>query len=98
MARADSPRNNRTTWRSADGAGGKLAQGLSFVSPAANIVPPTKETSGSEKPGTTRRNPVALEISVTVSGSRPSGAGGSQDLFSEETKTVLVFEDGAVIG
>jgi TonB family protein len=75
-----------------------LAQGLSFVSPAANIVPPAKETSGSEKTGSTRRNPVALEISVTVSGSRPSGAGGSQDLFSEETKTVLVFEDGAVIG
>jgi protein TonB len=45
-----------------------------------------------------RPNPVALEAAVNVTGARPSGAGGSRDLFTEETKTVLVFKDGAVIG
>jgi TonB family protein len=46
----------------------------------------------------TRPNPVALEAVVNVTGARSSGSSGSRDLFTEETKTVLVFKDGAVIG
>jgi outer membrane biosynthesis protein TonB len=46
----------------------------------------------------TGRNPVALEVNVNVSGARAGGSSDSRDLFSEETKTVLVFKDGAVIG
>ena len=41
---------------------------------------------------------MALEVNVNVSGARAGGSSDSRDLFSEETKTVLVFKDGAVIG
>lgn len=40
---------------------------------------------------------MVLEEFVTVTGARASGDGGSRDLFSEETSTVLVFKDGAMI-
>ncbi len=40
---------------------------------------------------------MALEALVTVTGAQPSGLSGSRDLFYEETATVLVFRDGAVI-
>ena len=43
-----------------------------------------------------QRNAVALEVAVTVSGTRPTD-GESRGLFTEETCTVLVFEEGAVI-
>ena len=46
--------------------------------------------------GTTRPNPVALETPVTVTGAQPSSE-GARDLFTEETRTILVFVDGAVI-
>lgn len=46
--------------------------------------------------GTTRPNPVALETLVTVTGAQPSSE-GARDLFTEETRTILVFVDGAVI-
>jgi TonB family protein len=39
---------------------------------------------------------VALEAPVTVTGARPSSE-GTRDLFTEETRTILVFVDGAVI-
>lgn len=38
-----------------------------------------------------------MEAVVNVTGARPSGSGGSRDLFSEEAVTVLVFKDGAVV-
>jgi len=44
-----------------------------------------------------RPNPVAAEIRVSVTGARSGGTGESRDLFTEETVTVLVFKDGAVI-
>jgi TonB family protein len=62
------------------------------VSSATNIVQPEGEGSGTPRP-----NPVALEVMVSVTGAKASGEGGSRDLFSEETTTVLVFKDGAVI-
>ena len=41
--------------------------------------------------------PVAVEISVTATGAKPSGGTGERELFTEETSTVLVLPDGAVI-
>jgi TonB family protein len=66
------------------------------VSSAANAVPP-KEGENKEGNGTPRPNPVALEVLVNVTGAKPSGESGTRDLFLEETSTVLVFKDGAVI-
>jgi TonB family protein len=43
-----------------------------------------------------QKNAVALEVAVTVSGTRPTD-GESRGLFNEEASTVLVFESGAVI-
>jgi TonB family protein len=43
-----------------------------------------------------RGNPVAAQISVNATGTRP-GVSEKRELFSEETETVLVFPDGAVI-
>jgi TonB family protein len=49
----------------------------------------------SKEGGTPRPNPVAFEAMVNVTGTKSSGQ--SRELFSEETVTVLVFRDGAVI-
>ena len=65
------------------------------MSSAANIAGTESHTSeGNGKP---RPNPVALEVMVNVTGAKPQVAGGARDLFFEETSTVLVFKDGAVI-
>lgn len=44
-----------------------------------------------------RANPVAFEALVNVTGANTTAEDGSRHLFSEETTTVLVFKDGAVI-
>src|SRR5258708_16072882 len=44
-----------------------------------------------------RANPVALEVPVSVAGARPVSSNDKRELFTEETATVLVFKDGAVI-
>jgi TonB family protein len=44
-----------------------------------------------------RANPVALEAPVSVAGARPIASKDKRELFTEETTTVLVFKDGAVI-
>ena len=67
------------------------------MSLAANTVPPGAEVEGNIGSGTPRPNPVALEVVVHVTGAKPSGGSGARELFSEETTTVLVFKDGAVI-
>jgi TonB family protein len=41
--------------------------------------------------------PVAVEISVTATGAKPPEGSGERQLFTEETSTVLVLPDGAVI-
>jgi TonB family protein len=41
--------------------------------------------------------PVAVEISVTATGAKPPEGTGERQLFTEETSTVLVLPDGAVI-
>lgn len=41
--------------------------------------------------------PQALEVSVEVSGAHAAGGTGVRELFTEATKTTLVFDDGAVV-
>jgi len=43
------------------------------------------------------QEPVALETAVVATGARPGDTGAKRELFTEETQTVLVFENGAVI-
>jgi TonB family protein len=45
----------------------------------------------------TRPNPVALEVPVSVNGARTVEGSDKREPFSETTKTVLVFGNGAVI-
>ena len=42
-------------------------------------------------------NAVACEVQVTATGARPSQKGGQRELFTEETTTALVFENGGVL-
>ena len=56
---------------------------------------PSKGSKGEDT--ATRPNPVALEAQVSVTGARPGETSGSGDLFSEDTHTVVVFKDGAVL-
>ncbi|MGH9677059.1 MAG: hypothetical protein ACRD36_08150, partial [Candidatus Acidiferrum sp.] len=57
--------------------------------PAANVVLPGDTAS--------RPQPVALEVTVTVNGARTVEGSDKREPFSETTKTVLVFGNGAVI-
>src|SRR5215471_8005261 len=43
------------------------------------------------------QEPVALETAVLATGARPGDSAEKRQLFTEETQTVLVFENGAVI-
>src|SRR6266404_5514891 len=43
------------------------------------------------------QGPVALETTVIATGARPGDTAAKRELFTEETQTVLVFEQGAVI-
>ncbi len=62
----------------------------SAVSVAAG--PRHEDTATGSKP-----QPVALEVSVTVNGARTVEGSDKREPFSETTKTVLVFGNGAVI-
>jgi TonB family protein len=73
----------------------KWRKGRLPVSLANTVSPPTGGEKFEGTP-TTRPNPVALEAPVIVTGERPSSE-GTRELFTEETKTILVFVDGAVI-
>jgi TonB family protein len=46
---------------------------------------------------TNRQQPVALEVPVTVNGARQLDGSDKREPFSESTKTVLVFDNGAVL-
>ena len=74
-----------------------LAQGRIRVESAVNTTPPFEETVAKLQPLASGANPLALEIAVNVAGARPTSASGQRDLFSEDTATVLVSENGAVI-
>jgi TonB family protein len=59
----------------------------------------TRPASASALPSDTavKQQPVALEVSVTVNGVRAVEGSEKREPFSETTKTVLVFGNGAVI-
>jgi len=59
--------------------------GRSPTSPPANPEPSPK------------KNVVAHEVRVTATGARPSEGSAQRELFSEDTTSVLVFENGGVI-
>lgn len=59
--------------------------GRSAASPPANPEPSPK------------KNVVACEVPVIATGARPSGGSGDRELFTEDTTSVLVFENGGVI-
>lgn len=63
---------------------------------AANTVTPETEKRSPAGSPSKRANPVALEVVVSVTAARANN-GGARELFTEETQTVLVFPDGAVI-
>ena len=65
----------------------------STASPSAN----SPKTSGENSPANPRRNAVACEVQLTATGARPSEKGGQRELFTEETTTALVFENGGVL-
>ena len=64
---------------------------------AVNTIPPSEETVAKLQPLASGATPLALEIAVNVAGARPTSASGQRDLFSEDTATVLISENGAVI-
>lgn len=66
------------------------------VSTAAKTIPRKTERANQGESTASRPNPVALEVPVSVTGAR-AGCEGARELFTEETQTVLVFKDGAVI-
>lgn len=42
-------------------------------------------------------NAVACEVQIVATGARPSEKGGQRELFTEDTSTALVFENGGVL-
>jgi periplasmic protein TonB len=74
-----------------------LAQGTIRVDSEVNTIPTSEETVAKLQPLASGATPVALEVAVNVTGARPAQSSGQRDLFSEDTSTVLVFENGAVI-
>jgi TonB family protein len=65
------------------------------VGSAAEITGGSAETTSSL--GGARANPVPLEVPVNATGTRPGSNPEKRELFSEDTETVLVFADGAII-
>jgi TonB family protein len=62
------------------------------------IDPPVSASTPVRKPGETHRShPVAIEIPVTVQGSRSAPGHQLPQQFVEETRTVLVFVEGGVL-
>src|SRR5258708_14878933 len=55
-----------------------------------------KASPSSRKPST-KTNMVAHEVQVKVTGTRHSKSAGERELFTEETNSVLVYENGGVI-
>ncbi len=64
---------------------------------AADVGNLNEKAGGAEAPGSERANPVALEVRVNATGARPGTGSEKRELFSEDTQTVLVFPDAAVI-
>jgi periplasmic protein TonB len=67
------------------------------VSTATNTIADAIETSSRGVGTSAQPNPTAAEFPVNAAGSRPKAGGTGRELFSEDTETVLIFENGAVI-
>jgi protein TonB len=65
----------------------------STVSPSAS----SSKTSGENPPVKPRMNAIACEVGVIATGARSSEKGSQRELFTEETTTALVFENGGVL-
>jgi protein TonB len=72
-----------------------------IVKDVENSAAPSAPASPANKPpqdaSSARPQPVALEVPVTVNGARTVEGSDKREPFSESTKTVLVFGQGAVI-
>jgi TonB family protein len=65
-------------------------------------IPDAKSSSSAGSTGASgdtspRPQPVALEVAVTVNGARTVAGSDKREPFSESTKTVLIFGNGAVV-
>jgi len=67
------------------------------VASAANLNGEAESPAMSPLSAAPRRDAVALEVAVNATGARPTQGNASRELFSEDTATVLLFHDGAVI-
>jgi hypothetical protein len=63
------------------------------VSPSASPL----KAAGENAPAKARMNAVACEVQVIATGARPAEVDGKRELFTEETTTALVFENGGVL-
>jgi TonB family protein len=61
------------------------------------MAPIAKDPEISSQPSTARLQPAAVEIPVTVNGARTVHGTDKREPFSENTQTVLVFANGAVV-
>ncbi|HEY2119057.1 MAG TPA: TonB family protein [Candidatus Acidoferrum sp.] len=64
---------------------------------SASTVAPSSTVAKNPQDTTTRPQPVPLEVPVSVNGARTIEGSDKREPFSEATKTVLVFANGAVI-
>ena len=64
---------------------------------AANLNGEAESPATSPISAAPRRDAVALEVDVNATGTRPTQGDASRELFSEDTATVLIFPDGALI-
>jgi protein TonB len=66
------------------------------VIPAAGVGA-LPRPAGPNAEAASRQQPLALEVEVTVNGARTAAGSDKREPFSEATKTVVVFSNGAVI-
>src|ERR1700687_1559762 len=66
------------------------------AAPETVVTKPAAPPARSEE-SANRTQPVALEVAVSVNGARTVEGSDKREPFSEATKTVLVFGNGAVI-
>jgi TonB family protein len=70
---------------------------LTSIPESATARPVAGSTAASPADSTSRPQPVALEVPVTVNGARAVEGSEKREPFSESTKTVLIFGHGAVV-
>jgi TonB family protein len=75
----------------------KENQVLTSIPETATTRPVAGSTATAAGDTPARPQPVALEVSVTVNGARTVAGSDKREPFSESTKTVLIFGNGAVV-